>query len=202
MLLEEKKNEEEGEKLNKGMEQIIERLEQEETRQKHFETQIQKKIQDLAGEFTMSLDNLQLENREILREFNREGEEKLQSFNVLLKKDNKEFFENTSGQEQILSAETERVRKDIEVEAADRTENMQFLETQMMEELAHVEDEININIQVRNETNNKLREMIENLHQDLEKKIEFEQRERENSNNSLLNLLEESCNKIECYFAG
>lgn len=71
-----------------------------------------------------------------------------------------------------------------------------------MDELAMVEEEININIQVRNETNNKLREMIENLHQDLEKKIEQEQRERENSNNSLLNLLEESCNKIESYFAG
>lgn len=64
-----------------------------------------------------------------------------------------------------------------------------------------MEEELNINVQVRNETNNKIREMVESLNQELEKKIENEQRERENSNNSLLNLLEESCNKIECYFA-
>jgi len=43
--------------------------------------------------------------------------------------------------------------------------------------------------------------LIEGLKVDLERKIENERRERENSNNSLLNLLEESCNKIESYFA-
>lgn len=35
-----------------------------------------------------------MEDKEIIREFNREGNEKLQSFQVMLKKDNKEFFDN------------------------------------------------------------------------------------------------------------
>jgi hypothetical protein len=60
---------------------------------------------------------------------------------------------------------------------------------------------MSINVQLRNETNNKIREMIQNLNLEFERKIEIEQRERENSNNSLLNLLEESCNKIENYFS-
>lgn len=73
----------------------------------------------------MAMDNLQLENKEIIREFNREGEEKLQNFNALLKKDNKEFFETIQQQEQVLNTQTERVRKDIEVESSDRIENLQ-----------------------------------------------------------------------------
>ena len=58
-----------------------------------------------------------------------------------------------------------------------------------------------LEIEVREETNNKIKSLIENLKLDFEKKIDQERRERENSNNSLLNLLEESCNRIENFFA-
>lgn len=42
--------------------------------------------------------------------------------------------------------------------------------------------------------------MIEQINIDLEKQIFQEIKEREMSNNALLNLLEESCYKIENYF--
>ncbi len=43
--------------------------------------------------------------------------------------------------------------------------------------------------------------MVDKVSIELEKKVMMEQREREQSNNMLLNLLEESCNKIENFFA-
>ena len=43
-----------------------------------------------------------------------------------------------------------------------------------MSHLSQLEEEVNINIQVRNETNSKIREMIESLNTELEKKIEHE----------------------------
>lgn len=57
-----------------------------------------------------------------------------------------------------------------------------------------------MNIKIRVETNEKLKEMIENINADLTNKIQQEIKERENSNNCMLSLLEESCNKIENYF--
>jgi hypothetical protein len=42
--------------------------------------------------------------------------------------------------------------------------------------------------------------MIEQINAELEKQIYAEVKEREQSNNALLNLLEESCYKIENYF--
>ena len=42
--------------------------------------------------------------------------------------------------------------------------------------------------------------MIEDLQLEISMKIERECKEREKSSNQLLNLLEESCNKIEQYF--
>lgn len=48
----------------------------------------------MAGDFQHNLEGIQMENKEIIREFNREGNEKLQSFQNMLKKDNREFFDN------------------------------------------------------------------------------------------------------------
>lgn len=73
-----------------------------------------------------------MEYKQIIREFNREADEKLQSYQNLLKKDNKEFYENLENQQQILGAETERIRKDIQLEASEREEGIEKVEQEMM----------------------------------------------------------------------
>ena len=78
---------------------------------------------------------------------------------------------------------------------------MEGLRETVSDSLSKIDEEIKINTQVRVETNGKIREMIENIRAELERKVILEQREREHSQNCLLNLLEESCNKIENFFA-
>lgn len=61
-----------------------------------------------------------MENQGILKEFNREADEKLSSFSSLLKKDNKDFFSNLDNSDQNLNNEMEKMRKDIHMEAGER----------------------------------------------------------------------------------
>lgn len=60
------------------------------------------------------------------------------------------------------------------MEAQEREEGVETLEQELLAQLNHLEEEVNINIQVRNETNSKIREMVESLNTELEKKIENE----------------------------
>lgn len=60
------------------------------------------------------------------------------------------------------------------MEAQEREEGVETLEQELITQLNHLEEEVNINIQVRNETNSKIREMVESLNTELEKKIENE----------------------------
>lgn len=47
----------------------------------------------MREDYEQSLEGIKIENRGIIKEFNREAEEKLGNFSVLLKKDNLEFHE-------------------------------------------------------------------------------------------------------------
>ena len=71
----------------------------------------------------------------------------------------------------------------------------------MEDQLGSLEEELRLNVRIRVETNERLKDTIEDLNAELANRVQYETKEREHSNHCMLTLLEESCNRIENYFA-
>lgn len=67
----------------------------------------------------------------------------------------------------------------------------------MNEEISRYSDMIMLERKVREETQNTLFRMIEDMENNLNKELENERREREENEESFMNLLENTCSRIE-----
>lgn len=167
----------------------------------NFSSQIEKKLKNLESEARVSTQETNCENQDIIREFNKETENRLINFTQIMKKNEKDYNERFLLENQKIEISLKRINEDVERESLERKNNAEKIEETIFLEIQKLEDEINIEKDIKNETSLKMEELLENLRIDLEKKIDREREEREQSNNSLLNLLEDSCNKIETFFA-
>ena len=107
-----------------GVDRLLKNVEEENERKSSLQQQHKKKTTFLRDDYSQALENLQIENKGIVKEFNREGEEKLGSFSGLLKKDNKDFFDALDNQEQALATEMSRIRRDVEIEQSERRDKL------------------------------------------------------------------------------
>ena len=189
------------ESLEKQTEELNQSLQTLNAQGSQFHQKTDLQIDHLEEEHKSNVNEIADQCRGIVDRFGSNGDQKLKQFTQLLQKDNKEFHEKLDKEYQVIDTKLNHLKDQIDKERGETRKGLDNMKDNVQNNLQKIDEEIRINTQVRIETNRKIREMIDKIHCDLEKKVFMEQREREQSNNMLLNLLEESCNKIENFFA-
>jgi hypothetical protein len=166
-----------------------------------IDAQFQKKVTLITDAFRENLDVLKSYNRGLLSEFAKQSSDRIFALRLALNKNQKSFQDHLDGFTFKVTEEIDGMRDRIEGEAEDREASASSIEAAILAELDKIEEDILIDRRVKEETNGKIKALIEDLNNDVYRKVENEKKEREMSNNSLLNLLEEACNRIERNFA-
>lgn len=166
-----------------------------------LDAQLQKKTTLITESFREHLDELRSDNRGLLSEFAKQSSDRVFALRLALNKNQKSFQDHLDGFAMGVTEEIDGMRDKIEREAEDRERSATTVEATILAELDKIEEEVLIERKVKEETTAKIKQLIEDLNNDVYQRLEAEKRERELSNNSLLNLLEEACNRIERNFA-
>ena len=180
---------------------LKEKIDDNNKKTEEFEESISRKLKTIQEEFRISLDDARNSNIFLMKEFNKQSNDFLFNLGLILKKSNKSFNDELDQANIIFDDKLESFRNDIEQEKIDREESIENTEIKLMSELDKLNDDIIIEKKMKDETNLKIDNLIKNMKEELSKKVEREKIEREKSNNSLLQLLEEACNRIERNFS-
>jgi hypothetical protein len=162
---------------------------------------IENKNKIILEDFINQIDVVKSENKNMLKEFENENINNFKSFFEKLKKDEKDFLDQLNQKNKGISLYIDNLQEKIENEINERQNNSEVIENKIISELDKIEDEFFLNKRIAEETNTQLEKFLFDLQLDLENKINFEKNERIKSNNSLLELLEDSCSKIESVFS-
>lgn len=167
-----------------------------------IDAQFQKKLSVIVENFREGVDDLRSDNRGLLCEFSKQSSDRLFALRLALSKNQKTFQDHLDSFSLKVSEDIDAMRDGIEKEAEERDQSAQGIESAILGELDKLEEEILVDRKVKEQTSGRIKLLIEELNNDIYGRIESEKKEREMSNNSLLNLLEEACNRIERNFAG
>lgn len=151
--------------------------------------------------FASQVEDLRQMSREILGGFNKESEKQIFGVELMIKKSQKIFNEQMNHYELGINESIEFLEKEAERELGDREVRAREIESEILGYLDIIEEDIGVERELREQTEFKVRELIEQLDRELVEKIVCEKKEREKSNNSLLNLLEQACCKLEKNFS-
>lgn len=166
-----------------------------------IDAQFQKKVTGITEGFREQLDELRSDNRGLLSEFAKQNSDRIFVLRLALNKNQKSFQDHLDGFSLKVTEDIDGMRDRIEKEAENREHSATAIEATILAELDKIEEDLMIERKVKEETSAKIKQLIEDLNNDVYVRVENEKREREMSNNSLLNLLEEACNRIERNFA-
>lgn len=193
-------NSDEADKLNIQLDHLKTNLADAIEEDEKVELVVKGRVKNAHENFQAHIDDLRLESRDILSGFVRESEKQLFTVDMALKKQHKAFQENLSGYNSQLNDAVELLYREEEAMAEDRQNKTKELKDDIFGQLEALEEDLMFEKSVREQTEDKLRELIDQINTDLDFKIAAEKKEREASNNSLLNLLEQACAKLEKNF--
>ena len=161
---------------------------------------VRERIRASHHNFQTQLDDLKTEGRDIITGFNKETEKELFKIDISLKKQQKAFHENIATYDDQLREGVEYLKGSVNEESEERELRALDIQKEVIEQLYTFEEDINANTALREQTEEKIKDLIDHLNSDLDRRIIEEKKEREDSNNSLLNLLEQACAKLEQNF--
>lgn len=187
--------------LRKPLAALKERLEDRSFDHEDHQAGLQKKLSGLTESFRAELDEVRADNRSLVAEFAKQGADRLFSLGMVQAAGRKSFQDGLDGALLRAGDRIDGLREGVEQESRDREECAEALEAKLLAELDALEEQMQLERKIKDETNLKIRQLMEEMQEELSRRIEGEKKERELANNSLLNLLEEACNKIERNFA-
>lgn len=152
--------------------------------------------------FQTHIDDLRQESKEVISGFNRESDKHLFTIDITLKKQQKAFLENLSNYNSQLNEAADILKRDLEINYEERQSKTKEVKGEVFGCLETLEEDLSFERNVREQTEDKLRELIMKMNVDLEAKVVNERKKREACDNMLLDLLEQACIKIEKRYIG